>query len=221
MQQIVNFVLKNSNRLLFLLLLVLSLLLTIQSHSYHKSKIISSANFFTGGIYQKINNVDEYFNLKSQNDELAKENARLKSLLFNQKDTTKLPQFDSIKGVKKMDIVVSKVINNTSADERVQMQKIINKMFEPVFFQKYNNTISWNQFVPKELKKEIAFRDFSINYSFKLNTQNFLAVMKLNLNGQKVEGQINYECKKGRANNQTKTKSDNVGDYVDFEEVEE
>ncbi|NBU81013.1 MAG: rod shape-determining protein MreC [Flavobacteriaceae bacterium] len=113
MQQIFNFVLKNSNRLLFLLLLVLSLLLTIQSHSYHKSKIISSANFFTGGIYQKINNVDEYFNLKSQNDELAKENARLKSLLFNQKDTTKLPQFDSIKGVKKMDIVVSKVINNS------------------------------------------------------------------------------------------------------------
>ena len=113
MQQIVNFVLKNSNRLLFLLLLIISISLTIQSHSYHKSKIISSANFFTGGIYERINNVDEYFNLKSQNDELAKENARLKSLLFNQKDTTKLPQLDSIKGVKKMDIVVSKVIHNS------------------------------------------------------------------------------------------------------------
>ena len=113
-------------------------------------------------------------------------------------------------GYPNMQDIVSKAINDTSADERVQMQKIINKMFEPVFFQKYNNTISWNQFVPKELKKEIAFRDFSINYSFKLNTQNFLAVMKLNLNGQKVEGQINYECKKGKANNQTKTRSDNL-----------
>ena len=61
MQQIVNFILKNSNRLLFLLLLVTSLSLTIQSHSYHKSKIISSANFFTGGIYERINNVDEYY----------------------------------------------------------------------------------------------------------------------------------------------------------------
>jgi rod shape-determining protein MreC len=113
MQQIFNFILKNSNRLLFLLLLVISLSLTIQSHSYHKSKMISSANFFTGGIYEKINNVDEYFNLRSQNEELAKENARLKSLLFNQKDTTKLPQIDSIKGVKKTDIIVSKVIRNS------------------------------------------------------------------------------------------------------------
>lgn len=112
MQQIFNFVLKNSNRLLFLLLLALSFILTIQSHSYHKSKIISSANFFTGGIYEKINNIDEYFGLKSQNEELAQENARLKSLLFNQKDTTKLPPIDSIKGVKKINIIVSKVIRN-------------------------------------------------------------------------------------------------------------
>ncbi|NNT70669.1 rod shape-determining protein MreC [Flavobacterium sp. IMCC34852] len=113
MQQIFNFILKNSNRLLFLLLLVISLSLTVQSHSYHKSKMISSANFFTGGIYEKINNIDEYFHLKSQNEELAQENARLKSLLFNQKDTTKLPQIDSIKGVKKTDIIVSKVIRNS------------------------------------------------------------------------------------------------------------
>ncbi|MFZ4678762.1 MAG: rod shape-determining protein MreC [Flavobacterium sp.] len=113
MQQIVNFVLKNSNRLLFLLLLTLSISLTIQSHSYHKSKIISSANFFTGGIYERINNIDEYFGLRKQNEELAKENARLKSLLFNLKDTTKLPQIDSIKGVKKTDIIISKVIHNS------------------------------------------------------------------------------------------------------------
>ncbi|TBX70589.1 rod shape-determining protein MreC [Flavobacterium silvisoli] len=113
MQQIFNFILKNSNRLLFLLLLVISLLLTIQSHSYHKSKIISSANFFTGGIYERVNNINEYFSLKSQNEELALENARLKSLLFNQKDTTKVAQLDTIKGVKKTDIIVSKVIHNS------------------------------------------------------------------------------------------------------------
>jgi rod shape-determining protein MreC len=113
MQQIFNFILKNSNRLLFLLLLILSFSLTIQSHSFHRSKIISSANFFTGGIYEKINNIDEYFGLKAQNEELAQENARLKSLLFNLKDTTKLPQIDSIKGVKKTSIIVSKVIHNS------------------------------------------------------------------------------------------------------------
>jgi rod shape-determining protein MreC len=60
-----------------------------------------------------MNNVNEYFNLKIQNDELAKENARLKGLLFNLKDTTKLPTVDSIYGVKKFDIIISKVIKNS------------------------------------------------------------------------------------------------------------
>lgn len=113
MQQIFNFIIKNSNRLLFLLLLGISFLLTIQSHSYHKSKVISSANFFTGGIYEKVNGINEYFHLKTQNDELAQENARLKSLLYNAKDTTKNPEIDSVKGVKKTDIIVSKIIHNS------------------------------------------------------------------------------------------------------------
>jgi rod shape-determining protein MreC len=117
MQQIFNFIFKNSYRMLFLLLMVIALLLTIQSHSYHKSKVISSANFFTGGVYQITNNVEGYFHLKVQNEELAKENARLKSLLFNIKDTTKVPNLDSIKGLKKIDIIISKVIKNSYSNQ--------------------------------------------------------------------------------------------------------
>ena len=99
--------------MLFLLLLLVSLSLTIQSHSYHKSKIVSSANFLSGTYYAEINNVKEYFNLKTQNDELALENARLKGLLFNKKDTTKLPSIEDIKGIDKTAIIISKVINNS------------------------------------------------------------------------------------------------------------
>ncbi|KAF2327064.1 MAG: rod shape-determining protein MreC [Flavobacterium nitrogenifigens] len=113
MQQIFNFLIRNSNRLLFLLLLGISLGLTIQSHSYHRSKIISSANFLSGGVYEKINRFNEYLNLRAENDELVLENARLKSLLFNKEDTSKLPLPDTIKGVKPADIIVSKVIHNT------------------------------------------------------------------------------------------------------------
>ncbi|MBO9583395.1 MAG: rod shape-determining protein MreC [Flavobacterium sp.] len=113
MQQIFNFLIRNSNRLLFLLLLGISLTLTIQSHSYHRSRVISSANFLSGGVYERINRVNEYLNLRAENDELVLENARLKSLLFNKEDTTKAPLPDSIKGVKPADIVVSKVIHNT------------------------------------------------------------------------------------------------------------
>ena len=113
MQQIFNFILKNSNRLLFLLLLGISLSLTIQSHSYHRSKIISSANFLSGGVYEKINNISEYFDLRTQNDALAQENARLRSVLFNAKDTASVPKLDSIKGLHPTDIIVSKVIHNS------------------------------------------------------------------------------------------------------------
>ena len=112
MQQIFNFLIRNSNRLLFLLLLGISLGLTIQSHSFHRSRVINSANFLSGGVYEKINHVNEYLNLRAENDELVLENARLKSLLFNKEDTTKLPLPDTIKGVKPADIIVSKVIHN-------------------------------------------------------------------------------------------------------------
>lgn len=113
MQQIFNFIYKNSNRLLFLLLLGISLFLSIQSHSYHRSKVISSANFLSGGVYERINSVNEYLNLKTQNDALAQENAKLRSLLFDAKDTASVPKLDSIRGLHPTDIIVSKVIHNS------------------------------------------------------------------------------------------------------------
>jgi rod shape-determining protein MreC len=113
MQQIFNFIYKNSNRLLFLLLLGISLFLTIQSHSYHRSKVISSANFLSGGVYERINSVNEYFNLRTRNEMLAQENAKLRSLLFDIKDTASIPKLDSIKGLHPTDVIVSKVIHNS------------------------------------------------------------------------------------------------------------
>ncbi|MGQ7945538.1 rod shape-determining protein MreC [Flavobacterium sp. WC2509] len=113
MQQIFSFIIKNSNRILFLLLLGISLSLTIQSHSFHRSKIISSANYLTGGVYEKINSIEEYLHLREQNNELAIENANLKSILFKTQDTSKIPNLDSLKGVLPKDIIVSKVIHNS------------------------------------------------------------------------------------------------------------
>jgi rod shape-determining protein MreC len=113
MQQIFSFIIKNSNRLLFLLLLGISLSLTIQSHSFHRSKIISSANFLSGGVYERINSMEEYLYLKEQNEELAMENANLKSLLFKTQDSTKIPKLENLKSVLPEDIVVAKVIHNS------------------------------------------------------------------------------------------------------------
>ncbi len=113
MQQIFNFIFKNSNRLLFLLLLGISFALTIQSHSYHKSKMISSANFISGNVYNEVNNVEEYFSLKTQNDKLAAENAMLKIILFNKKDSADVVTVKDLQGVSKTNIILSKVIHNS------------------------------------------------------------------------------------------------------------
>ena len=72
MQQILNFIIKNKTFLWFLLLFTIAISLTIQSHSYHKSKFINSANFLTGGIYGWRTSVTDYFNLKDENEKNLK-----------------------------------------------------------------------------------------------------------------------------------------------------
>ncbi|MCZ8230462.1 rod shape-determining protein MreC [Flavobacterium sp.] len=113
MQQIFNFITRNSYRILFLLLLGISLTLTIQFHSFHRSKVISSANVVSGSIYKEINETKEYLNLRKENEDLALENAMLRSLLFQVKDSAFMSKLDTIKGVKPSDIVVAKVIKNS------------------------------------------------------------------------------------------------------------
>ena len=73
--------------MLFLLLLGVSLTLTVKSHSYHRSQYINSSNAVSGYTYNQISSVKDYFGLRQKNEDLARENARLKEILFNKKDT--------------------------------------------------------------------------------------------------------------------------------------
>jgi rod shape-determining protein MreC len=84
MQQIVNFIVKYKYFLFFLLLELIALIFTVQSHSYHKSKFVNSANAITGGIYKRINSFKEYTNLKVYNQQLLDENTYLRNLLAQQ-----------------------------------------------------------------------------------------------------------------------------------------
>ncbi|MDR0230440.1 MAG: rod shape-determining protein MreC [Flavobacteriaceae bacterium] len=84
MQQVINFFIKNSTKLLFLLLLVISFALILRTHTFHQSSFISSANGVTGYVYENVNDLKEYMHLKTENDALVLENANLKKVLFNQ-----------------------------------------------------------------------------------------------------------------------------------------
>ncbi|MES2487184.1 MAG: rod shape-determining protein MreC [Bacteroidota bacterium] len=112
MQQIINFLYKNSIFLLFLLLLGISLTFTIQSHSYHRSRAVTSANAVSGYVYEQINNVESYFSLREQNEALAYQNARLQSLLYNTQDTANRPPVNIDAAFTDYKVIQSKVIAN-------------------------------------------------------------------------------------------------------------
>ena len=84
MQQIINFILRYKNFLLYAFLLGVSLAFTIRSQTYHRSKFLDSANWLTGNIYRTTSNITTYFDLGEENKKLVEENKRLRGLLFNQ-----------------------------------------------------------------------------------------------------------------------------------------
>lgn len=113
MQQIVNFIIRNKVFLLFLLLFSVSIGFTVQSHAYHKSKFINSANFLTGGVYEASNGISDYFDLKEQNKILQEENNTLKSILFNTKTALDSSYIDTVAFNKKYKFTTAQVIKNS------------------------------------------------------------------------------------------------------------
>lgn len=119
MQQIVNFLIRNKNFLLFAFLLLLSLTFTVQSHSYHRSKFVNSANWFAGGIYNSVSGTQDYFKLKTYNKQLLEENARLRQLLnpedatFTPIDTLNFSGINIIDTTKQYNYIPAKVVNNS------------------------------------------------------------------------------------------------------------
>ncbi|MCY2688625.1 rod shape-determining protein MreC [Salinimicrobium sp. TH3] len=116
MQQIINFLIRNKNNILFLLLLTFSLFLTIQSHSYQKSKFISSANFMSGGIYSWTSNINSYFHLEQYNLRLLEENERLRTRLAGYEDSLEIETYKDTSSFDADYIFrASEVINNNYA----------------------------------------------------------------------------------------------------------
>jgi len=81
MQQIIFFFVRNKNFLLFLFLFSIAIAFTISSNSYHTNRFVSSANFFTGGMYGAKASITNYFGLDEANNNLIEENIRLRKKL--------------------------------------------------------------------------------------------------------------------------------------------
>jgi rod shape-determining protein MreC len=127
MQRIISFFINNKYFLLFLFLEFMALILTIQSHSYHRSKFINSSNFVTGFIFDNFTITNEYLNLRKHNNDLAEENAKLKNLL-SEKNTIKnrtKTVLDSLVYQQQYTYVTAKVKRNqyTRSNNRLTLNK--------------------------------------------------------------------------------------------------
>lgn len=113
MQQIIFFLIRNKNFLLFIALFSISIFLTIQTHSYHKNKFVNSSNAITGGIYSIKSSITDYFNLREKNKILINENTRIRKQLESYKSKVVNQNIDTSSILSKYYFVSAKVINNS------------------------------------------------------------------------------------------------------------
>lgn len=114
MQQIIGFIIRNGLRLLFLLLLGISLWLTLSHHSFHRSKFVNSSNSVTGYVYSNLSSISDYFSLKAENEKLTDENLRMKTFLLNNRQITDSSQIDLPPVLdKEINVISSKIIKNS------------------------------------------------------------------------------------------------------------
>ena len=116
MQQIINFLIRYKIFLLYAFLLLVSIIFTVQSHSYHQSKFFNSSNYISGSIYEVSDGITTYFKLREENKNLVRENQLLRYQLYNKKDGIKDSLTDSIQ--QNYTVTRGKVIKNSFSDQR-------------------------------------------------------------------------------------------------------
>lgn len=131
MKQIIKFIEKYRYFILFLILEFFAFFFTIQTHSYHRSKFVNSANSITGGFYSKIGEVNDFFYLKSENQRLLEENTTLKNILSLESidiDSISKQVLDSTKQFRRYGYSSAKIISNNYTNQNNFL--LINKGFK-------------------------------------------------------------------------------------------
>jgi rod shape-determining protein MreC len=81
MQTLIKILLRYSNFLVFIALEVAAFMLISWNNAYPRSSFLSTANDFVAWQHAQISNIRGYFSLRSQNEQLAEENAALRNYI--------------------------------------------------------------------------------------------------------------------------------------------
>ena len=117
MRQIIFFLIRNKNFLLFVFLFLFSVGLTIRTHSFHKSAFVNSSNFVSGTIYSVKNDIVGYFGLRKEIKKLVEENSALRNII-DLNTSSSIPPLDSSVAFSKYTYVTAEVINNNYAGSK-------------------------------------------------------------------------------------------------------
>ena len=96
MQQIIDFIIRKKDVVVYLILLIFSLALVFNSNYFHKSKVLIFSNSIANYSTENFNYLNEYFELKKINSNLLEENLILKNQLEKVNKPTSLDSLTNI-----------------------------------------------------------------------------------------------------------------------------
>lgn len=123
MRNLIDFLIRYSNALLFTFLFVLAVIMLASNGRFHSSVWFTSANVVSSKVYGLSNGISGYFNLKSINSSLQQSNAQLENEVLNLRSEiaflkTQLQDTGTSILPRRFDYVLGTVLNNNTKSPR-------------------------------------------------------------------------------------------------------
>lgn len=115
MRNLLNFLLKYNNLIVFLILEGIALYLLANGNSYHNSRIVNGVQGITKGINERISNTRTYLSLREINSSLASENSSLRNTIrtLEQEQSIDFTEVSDTVAGQKYRYTPARVINNS------------------------------------------------------------------------------------------------------------
>lgn len=115
MRNLLDFIWRFRNTLLFVLMEVVALVMLFTYNNYHQVRFFTWTSEISGQAYESVNNLTDYLSLKESNEQLAEDNMRLRNLL-NESYLERGARFDVLVDstwIKQFSFQRAKVLNNS------------------------------------------------------------------------------------------------------------
>lgn len=114
MRSLLQFLARNYFMFLFLTLEVVSMILIVNYNNFQRVKFLNSSNRISASVYEMSNNFTSYFKLRKINDEVAQENARLRTKIQQMQGSGFIQQADSTTSQDtNYQFIPARIINNS------------------------------------------------------------------------------------------------------------